>query len=491
MKRNLLGTAIKYALAGAALGTLAACGGGGSGGSATVTASSGTSTGPVTGFGSVYVNGVRFDTDSASLGSDDGIEREDQLEKGMILTVRGEWDDDDGEGRASQVEYDDTLRGLLASATWDETERTGSLTVAGQSIAIDGRTVFKGATPIELRDQPTDTYKVRISAWRLDDGSFRASFVGARLAGAGDFDDFNEVELEGAISALDTQAQTFQINGLTVGYGSASFDDDLDRDDLVNGLVVEVEGFIENGELVAREIDDQDDDRFDDGDDVELSGPVSSGFDPATGRFSINGVSVQVNSGTEFDDGLSQASDLVPGLLVSVEGEYRGGVLVAEEIEAAEGDAELEASVSAINRTAQELTVGGVRVVVTSNTLLEDDDDDDGDRLRFEDLQVGDYLEVEGIQRSDGGGYLDALKIERDDDDDDGDDNGGEDGFELEGRITDSEGDRVTVMGLDLIGASAYSGLTVGQTVEIEYALDGGGNYVITRLEFEDDGDDD
>ena len=489
MKHKRLSSAIKFILAGAAMGTLAACGGGGGSGSGgSVSASSGTSTGPVTGFGSVYVNGVRFDTDSASLQSDDGIDREDQLEKGMILTVRGEWDDDDNEGRASRVDYDDTLRGTLTAASWDEVERTGSLTVAGQTIAIDGRTVFKGATPIELRDQPAETYKVRVSAWRLDDGSFRASFVGARLAGADDFDDFNEVELEGAIANLDTQAQTFDINGLSVRYDSASFDDDLDRDDLANGLVVEVEGFLESGVLVAREIDDEDDDdRFDDGDDVELSGSISSNYDPATDRFAINGVSILVNSSTEFEDGLSQASDLVQGLLVSVEGEFRNGVLVAEEIEAEEGDAELEASVSAINRVDGELTVGGVRVVVTSATLLEDDDDDDGDRLRFADLQLGDYLEVEGIQRSGDGGYLEALKIERDDDDDDGDDNGGTDDFELDGRISAIDGDRVTVLGLELVGASGFSGLAVGVEVEVEYSLSVGGDYVIAELEVEDD----
>ncbi|WP_404364602.1 DUF5666 domain-containing protein [Marinobacter sp.] len=490
MKLNRLSKAVKFVVAGAAFGALGACGGSGGGSEPSVSGTqAGVSSGPVTGFGSVYVNGVRFDTDSASLRSDDGIEREEQMEKGMILTVRGEWDDDDGEGRASRVDYDDTLRGRLGSASWDEIERTGSLTVAGQTIAIDGRTVFKGATPAELRDQPADTWKVRISAWRLDDGSFRASFVGARPVGAGDFDESNEVEVEGAISDLDSQAQTFQINGLIVRYGSASFDDDLDRSGLANGLVVEVEGVMENGKLLAREIDDEDDaDRFDNGDDVEISGPISESFDAATGRFSINGISIRVDDDTEFDDGLSQASDLVQGLLVSVEGEFRNGVLKAEEIEAGEGDAELEASVSDVNRTAQELTVGGVRVVVTNNTLLEDDDEEDGDRLRFDNLLVGDYLEIEGIQRSGDGGFLEALKIERDDEDED--DNGGEDDFELEGRITAIDGDRVTVMGLELMGASGYSGLTVGRKVEVEYYVDDGGSYVITELEVEDEDED-
>ena len=114
MKRNGLSKAIKLVLVGTLAGGLAACGGGGSGSSGSVGASGnaeGTSVGAVTGFGSVYVNGTRFATDG-SVSSDDGIEREGQLEKGMVLKIKGGWDER-GQGQADAVFYDDTLRGPL------------------------------------------------------------------------------------------------------------------------------------------------------------------------------------------------------------------------------------------------------------------------------------------------------------------------------------------------------------------------------------------
>ena len=101
MKRNGLSKAIKLVLVGTLAGGLAACGGGGSGSSGSVGASGnaeGTSVGAVTGFGSVYVNGTRFATDG-SVSSDDGIEREGQLEKGMVLKIKGGWDER-GQGQA-------------------------------------------------------------------------------------------------------------------------------------------------------------------------------------------------------------------------------------------------------------------------------------------------------------------------------------------------------------------------------------------------------
>ncbi|WP_292016706.1 DUF5666 domain-containing protein [Marinobacter sp. HL-58] len=462
----------------AVAGSLVACGGGGSGSSSSDTTSSGTSVGPVSGFGSVYVNGTRFDT-NGSVNSDDGIERETQLEKGMILKVRGRWGDD-GRGEADRLDYDDSVRGLLQSASWDDLEGIGSLQVAGQNIRIDDQTVFKGATPETLASAGADTYRVRVSAWRLEDGSFRASFVGARLAGD-DFDDQNEVEIEGEITDLDTQLQTFRINGIEVNYQSAEFDDDLDRDDLANGLIVEVEGHIEGGVLIAEEIDDEDD-LFDDDDDVEIAGAISGDYDESARQFRLNGITVQVNSGTEFDDGLRE-SDLGDGLLVKVEGDFRNGVLVAEEIEPRDGDAELEGVIE--SRDDNELTVSGVRVVLTGNTLIEDDDDDDDDdriSMRIQDiesLRTGDFIEVEGIQRSSDGGYLEAIKIEREDDDDDQ--------FEMEGRVTAVTSDSVTVLGLTLLqGDEDISEIRVGNQVEVEYFLNSGGDYVIEEIEQDD-----
>lgn len=475
MKRNPLAKAIKLAMTGVVAGSLAACGGGGSS-SSSADGSSGTSVGAVTGFGSVFVNGTKFET-NGSVDSDDGITREEQLEKGMILQVKGDWDDR-GEGRADRVSYDDTLRGPLSGFTWtDEAAGTGTLTLLGQAISFDGRTVFRGASPADIQQDP-QKYRVRVSAWRLEDGSFRASYVGAKPIGV-DFDDDNEVEIEGVVANLDTDAETFTINDFLIDYTSAVGDDDFSLDDLADGIVVEVEGSLESGRIVADEIEGEDD-WFDENDDVEVSGTIYD-YDDANRRFSISGVTVQINGNTEFDD--IRESDLADGFFVEVEGEFRNGVLVAEEIEGQDSDAEVEGKIESIDLASESMVVAGVAVRLTASTLIEDDDDDRRNRVQdLEGLQVGDFLEVEGRQRSQDGGFLEAISIEREDDDE-GDD------YELEGRVSALSPNSITIMNLEVLRNDySISGAEVGDEVEIEYRSTEGGQYeLVSNVEVEDD----
>ncbi|MFL1405805.1 DUF5666 domain-containing protein [Marinobacter sp. M1N3S26] len=492
MERNKLTMAVKALMIGALAGSLAACGGGGGSGSGSGSgddsaSASGTSVGPVSGFGSVYVNGTYFNTDDlgGSITSDDGLTLENELEKGMILLVKADWDDDRNEGRARSVEYDDTLRGALTTFSWDDVENTGSLTVAGQTVVLDGRTVIRSGADLATVSGAPGNYRVRVSAWRQGDGSFRASFVGIRPIGDRFTDDDElETEVEGVIADLDRDTRTFTINGLQVDYGLAEFDDDLDgADDLRNGLIVEVEGYLSEGVLMAREIEG-DDDGFEDDDDVEVSGAIAGDYDASARRFTLNGVTVQVTGDTEFDDGLRE-SQLADGLFVKVEGKYRGGLLEAEEIEPRDGDAELEGVIDSVNLAEDRMQVSGVTVAITANSLIKDDDDDDA-RRRTQDLESlvqGQYVEIEGRQQSDGSGsFLEAFKIERDDDDDSD--------FEVKGRVDGISSDTLSIMGLTLNrGNASFSGISVGTLVEIDFegSVD---SYVITEIDIEDDDDD-
>ena len=79
---SLLGTAL----------ALAGCGGGGGGGMASVS-SGGTGSfamGPITGFGSIIVNGVHFDDRLARVLDDDGaLHDRNELKLGMVVRVKG------------------------------------------------------------------------------------------------------------------------------------------------------------------------------------------------------------------------------------------------------------------------------------------------------------------------------------------------------------------------------------------------------------------
>ena len=85
---------------------LAGCGSSGGGGVST--ASNSSITGVITGFGSVYVNGVEFDTTSASYSVDGVAGSSDyDLDVGMRVNLEGTVNSDGITGKAASISYTD------------------------------------------------------------------------------------------------------------------------------------------------------------------------------------------------------------------------------------------------------------------------------------------------------------------------------------------------------------------------------------------------
>lgn len=504
-----------------ALGTLSACGGGGGVGGGIADGGirgTGSSVGPVSGFGSVFVNGVEFDTSSlgGNVVSDDGIdcERADQcnnpLQKGMILRVDGEWKND-GQGSADKLEYDDTFRGHVESVTPPSpTDGTGSFTILGQTINFDRQTVFKLGAGAEV---VTAGQFVRVSGWRAANGEYRASFVGLVDETA----NTPKLEFEGEVGAGGVTNHG-GLKSFTIGDVTVEFDDDntvfegVTEEELGQaGTLIEVEGdLVSADKFFAVEIAPSDNRRYrrDSDEDIEFTGPISS---QVTGRrFTINGLTVEVNDETEFE-GLSEL-DLKQGLLVQVEGEFLsdGDTVLAEEIELREANSKVEGTVDpgSIDPDAMTLSVGGVLVKVAAATVITEDDDDGS--LAFGDLTSGMEIEVSGIERkndSDEFVFLEALKIEREEREED-DHDGGEmqPKFEMEGRLESSDPSSsektIKVLGVTLIvdanssfGDDAddikFDQLQAGDFLEVEYILLSDGRYFAEEVEREEDDDDD
>lgn len=479
----------------AGVGLLSSCGGGGGGVGGIADGGirgTGSSVGPVSGFASVFVNGIRFRTDG-EVTSDDGITREGQLEKGMILRVDGEWRTD-GQGEADRLAYDDTFRGEVAGFSGISTvDGTGSFTILGQTIFIDRQTVLRLGAATTLNNGDV----VRVSAWPRGDGSYRASFIGV-LSGSNDTD----VEFEGLIDSLtnDSSEKTFVVNGQEVDFSGATFEgiDESDLERLLNtGIPVEVEGFVNSlsGVVEAREVGLGESRRYQRGnlDDIEFAGPVSGTI--TNRRFVINGLEVVIDDDTEFDDGFRE-TDLTAGLLIQVEGDFQAdGTVLAEEIELREANAKVEGAITngSIDPSAQTFEVGGVLVQVTATSILFADDDDSQNRLDFEDLVSGQSVEVAGIERDGANGrrFLEAVKIELEDE--------SEADFEMEGRLTaiDCDAGLITVLGVELqadVNASfddiTCGALEAGAFVEVEYVTQGSG-FFAEEIELEDNDEED
>ncbi|MDN5848293.1 MAG: DUF5666 domain-containing protein [Nitrococcus sp.] len=380
---------------------LAACGYSGSGGSGTTTSSSnqtGTASGTVQGFGSIFVNGREFDTSSASFVIDDqpgGTELD--LAVGNAVEIKATFQED-GSAIASEVRFDAELEGEIATLDLIN----NSFTVAGQTVFVSGTTFFEGASGFaDLRVGNVVEVSGNIDA----NGDLLASSVEVQQNPA------NEVEVKGTVENHDSANRSFVINALTVAYSGAVLDPvDLQVDD---GQFVEVSGTLAGETLTAGKLELEDRVPIAAGDVALIEGIVGT-VDSASTFTLVSGVQVAHDSDTVFEGGT--AADIQPGARIEVEGEVDGnGVLQAVTIELENGEddpaVEVTAQVDTVDTSSDTLTLlGVVDVQATDDTRIKDDRDGVRAGFTVDAIQQGDYVEIAAIIEGDS---LFATRIER------------------------------------------------------------------------------
>jgi hypothetical protein len=427
-KKSALATSITLILAGCGSGSDSAPSVNNPGsGSITKVSSSGV----ITGFGSIYVNGVRYATDDAEVEFEgEGLKSEEDLRLGMRVEIEADQDDDGR--RATRVVFDKDLKGPVSSVSPTPEDSTlGTLVVLGQTVTVDANTVLSSTIvdtnfdgQIDLHDLSTTEGRIviEVSGFPTDEGFIATRLE--RLNGNDDSDDDNQAEVKGVIVGLDTAAGTFMIRNLLVHYELVALDDDLQDDQLSNGWYVEVEGEVQaDGSLQATKIE-REDDRWEDDDEregeFEIEGIIQAVDTESTpNTVTINGVVVP----------MADASLLINlvGTKVELEGSFNSeGRLELDNDDGIQQARTNEVEVFDRVETVSTLSFTtrlGVSITPTGLSRVEDDDDDSGDRLKPADfiarLQVGDSIEARGYIADDG--TIIWSRIERDNDDDDQD----------------------------------------------------------------------
>ena len=247
---------------------LTACGGGSSSDptGAAPTATTQGASGMITGFGSVYVNGVEWETDGATIEIDDDMGSESDLDVGHIVMVHGSIAAD-GTATADSIEYDAELEGPIS----DIDLGAGTITVLGYVVVIDGDTIFDDDSLVSSIDGLSVGDFVEINGYPLADGRLLAVHLELET-------DAGEVEVSGVISNLDTATSTFNLNDLVVDYTSAVLED-FDGEAIADGQHVEVEGSSTlgpSGELIADKVELEDDYPYEDVDEFEVEGIITA-----------------------------------------------------------------------------------------------------------------------------------------------------------------------------------------------------------------------
>ena len=196
---------------------LTACGGGSDASSpatansatpgATSTQASAMYAGPISGFGSVIVNGMRFSSVGATLVDDDAQNISlAQLKLGMTLRVTGTTDDTNLLGTASLLELVHGNRGLVTSIDVN----AGTLTLLGQTVVTNGATAYQGAAGLAF---VTVGQAVEVYGALQADGSLLATLIELKSA-------ITSINLNGHMKNVN--ANSFQVGNLTVNYATAT-----------------------------------------------------------------------------------------------------------------------------------------------------------------------------------------------------------------------------------------------------------------------------
>lgn len=218
--------------------TLAACGGGSGGsGSTTSGADAGAlSTGTITAFGSVFVNGHEFDTRSAQVVDDDtgATVAASQLEVGMVVDVKAGSGSSADHPEATELRLHPLARGYV-----DASDATaGTITVMGQTVQLTSATNYSDhracvsattspctavAAQADLAANAGAASSYVTVHGYLYTGSAGSTNIVATLVSVGDVPTGTGVlafKAEGVVSATGTNTVT--IGGLTANLGSAT-----------------------------------------------------------------------------------------------------------------------------------------------------------------------------------------------------------------------------------------------------------------------------
>ncbi len=349
---------------------LAACGGGGDGGiGGTGTTPQDVSVGTITAFGSVWVNGVEFKSNTATIKIDDNPHPESDLRVGMIARVDGSI----SSASATTISVKSAVKGYVESVG------TNQMVVMGQTVVTDGSTTISNG-PITAGNY------IEVHGQVVSDGTVAANYIEKKAAQA-----TPPFAVKGFVKSHTAGGTTFVVGALNVTLGAGAVINDMPGGSW-NGLLVEVKGTACAGNppasnvcgtLTASKVEPE-----------GVKGDVAKieveGFVTAltsTSDFTIGSQRVITTGNTVFQGGLQ--SEIVLGGKLEAEGSLSGGILTATKVSFRE-NIRFEAPLAVKGSNSFTLSgLNGITVEVNSLTQFKN-------VVNLAALTAGNYLRVRG-----------------------------------------------------------------------------------------------
>ena len=359
---------------------LTSCGGGGS----TIAGIGGTgitTSGTITGFGSIFVNGVEYDLTGAGI-TVDGVPASDaDLTLGMVVKIEGTIDGNGLTGTANSVSYNAELQGPISSAiTADADNITKSFNVLGRTVVVTvSDTTFENVSFATLATNDA----VEISGYLDQNGILQATRIKKITS--------TLVIFSGIVSNYNNMSQFEIVHGsatISVSYGGSV--------PISNGDNVRIEGMLQTMmptiSVIASDVQAKQAVFASDEDNASLEGIITDYV--SNSNFKIDGQIVDASSASFSPSTLG----LTNGLRVEAEGVVVSGTMVATSIERRGGNIKIFTTVDSTNVPSNIVSMAfpdlqALPVMIDATTSMKDEDQE----LRpftISDINSSDYLEI-------------------------------------------------------------------------------------------------
>lgn len=369
----------------------------------------GITSGTVTGFGSIFVNGVEFDTAGASRNIDDipsvgnGSDDSTVLGLGMVVTVAGTVNADGVTGTASAVTYDEIVEGPISAAPVEDADGvTKTFEVLGITVVADSNsTVFVDTDYPSLAMGQV----VEISGYFDATGALIATRIDAQgTLGAG-----TVVELHGTVSGFNS-VDSFMLGTIEVTFDGATVFEDLPGT-VADGQRVEVTGTLLAPDSIGAQRIELEEDSLAYSGEISLEGIVTdfAGLD----SFRVSGRLVDASGATFSPAGI--AATLGNNQHIEVEGDVVAGVLVATGVELRAGEIKIAGQVTGTDVLTGvllvEVVLGQPSIPASTVSKTQLEDEQSGlEPFTLADLANGDEVILEGYLDNAGNVVVSQLK---------------------------------------------------------------------------------
>lgn len=348
----------------------------------------------------VTVSTILFDASNAEVFVNGACATLADIHLGATATVFGDFSDATHTGTATAIYVEEAVMGGIDAID----SAVGTLSVVGQSIVVTSTTVLgDDIQPNQLSTLSVNDM-IAVSGVMRPDGTLEGTLIRRWPQDA-------FLAVAGVVTTMDPAQHLLHVGGVTVRYTDAQLvnfpDATIHPGDYVRALgqnIAGISGFESTSGIDASAIKRAAIPAPDPSKDIVLNGAINDVR--ADDDFDVMGQPVKLTSGTQGTGAITNWKAWGPPDFITVFGSLdpSGYVIADLAVPQGGGGAGLAGPITAIDRTAHTLEIMGVPIQLSSYCYLADSG---GHAIKFDALNVGDELSVEGSSL--GTGFIDCL----------------------------------------------------------------------------------